>query len=179
MIRHARFEGVILDVDGTLVDSNDAHARAWAETLREHGYEVPVDRLRRLIGMGSDRLLPAAVEISKDSPLGETLAERRKSLFAERYLPHLRPTRGAPELLDRLRADGLELMIASSAEGDELKGLLAVCHATDLAPRTPPPSDVGSSKPAPDVVQAALDRMQVSAPHVVMLGDTPYDVESA
>lgn len=174
-----RFDAVILDIDGTLVDSNDAHARAWAEVLHEAGYDVPVERLRRLIGMGSDRLLPAAVGLEKDSPMGKQLSQRRKDVFRERYLPHLSPTRGASDLLDHLRREHFELMIASSAEGDELKALLAVCNATDLAPRTPPPSDVGASKPAPDVVQAALDKLHTPITSSVMLGDTPYDVESA
>jgi phosphoglycolate phosphatase-like HAD superfamily hydrolase len=174
-----RFDAVILDVDGTLVDSNDAHARAWAEVLHEAGYDVSVERLRRLIGMGSDKLLPAAAGIEKDSPMGKQLSERRKEVFRERYLPRLSPTRGASELLDHLRREDFELMIASSAEGDELKSLLAVCNATDLAPRTPPPSEVGESKPAPDVVQAAVDKLTTPKAASVMLGDTPYDVESA
>ena len=173
--------GVILDVDGTLVDSNDAHARAWADVLRPAGYEVSLDHLRRLIGMGSDKLLRAAVGVEKDSPTGglRQLSEQRKRVFAERYLPHLRPTRGAPELLDRLRQQGLDLRVASSAEGDELAGLLAVCGATDLVSRATPPDEVESSKPEPDVVQAALRKLARPAAEVVMLGDTPYDVEAA
>jgi HAD superfamily hydrolase (TIGR01509 family) len=171
--------GVILDVDGTLVDSNAAHAHAWADVLREAGYDVTVDHLQRLIGMGTDKLLPAAVGVDKDSPAGQRLSQRRKQVFHDRYLSRLQPTPGARELLDRLRAEGLALMIASSAEGDELAGLLAVCGATDLAPRTPPPSAVGASKPEPDVVQAALARLDRPAAEVLMLGDTPYDVEAA
>ena len=174
-----RIKGVLLDVDGTLVDSNAAHARAWADVLREAGYDVGVARLQRLIGMGSDKLLPAAIGVEKDSPTGKRLSERRKEVFADDYLPHLEPTNGARELLDRLRSEGLELMIASSAEGDELRGLLAVCDATDLAERTPAPREVEGSKPEPDVVQAALARLDRPAAEVVMLGDTPYDVEAA
>jgi HAD superfamily hydrolase (TIGR01509 family) len=171
--------GVILDVDGTLVLSNAAHARAWADVLHEAGYEVPVERLQRLIGMGSDKLLPAAIGVDKDSPLGKHLSQRRKEVFSERYLPHLQPTPGASDLLARLRAEHKALMIASSAEGDELRGLLAVCGAADLAERTPPPSHVEGSKPEPDVVQAALARLDRPAAAALMLGDTPYDVEAA
>jgi phosphoglycolate phosphatase-like HAD superfamily hydrolase len=171
--------GVILDVDGTLVSSNAAHARAWAEVLSEAGYHVPVERLQRLIGMGSDKLLPAAIGVDKDSAPGKRLSERRKQVFQERYLSYLEPTPGARALLDRLRAEGKALMIASSAEGDELQGLLAVCGATELADRTPPPGQVEGSKPEPDVVQAALARLDRPAAVVRMLGDTPYDVEAA
>jgi HAD superfamily hydrolase (TIGR01509 family) len=171
--------GVILDVDGTLVDSNLAHARAWAEVLGEAGYEVTVERLWRLIGMGSDKLLPAAIGVEKDSPEGKRLSEARKKLFLERYLPDLQPTRGARELVERLRSANLAIGIASSAEGEELDGLLAVCGASDLRDTTPPSDQVEGSKPEPDVVQAALRKLGQPAHAVLMLGDTPYDVEAA
>jgi HAD superfamily hydrolase (TIGR01509 family) len=174
-----RARGVILDVDGTLVDSNLAHAEAWAEVLREAGYGVSVEHLRRLIGMGSDKLLPAAIGVEKDSPEGKRLSEQRKKLFLEQYLPRLQPTSGARELLERLRADGFAIAIASSAEGDELDGLLAVCGGSDLRDTTPPSEEVEGSKPEPDVVQAAVRKLGQAPNEVVMLGDTPYDVEAA
>jgi HAD superfamily hydrolase (TIGR01509 family) len=171
--------GVILDVDGTLVDSNAAHAHAWVDALSEHGYELDVPRVQRLIGMGTDKLLPTLIGIEKDSPLGNTLTQRRKVIFRDRYLPSLQPTRGAPELLDRLQREQLGLMIASSADAEELSALLRVCGAPELASRTPPPQAVGGSKPDPDVVSAALARLSRPPDEVVMLGDTPYDVEAA
>jgi HAD superfamily hydrolase (TIGR01549 family) len=176
----SRVSGVILDVDGTLVDSNLAHARAWADVMRAAGYQVTVEQLVRLIGMGSDRLLPTAIGVEKDSPEGKRLSEQREQLFRERYLPGLRPTRGAPELIERLRrTPDLSIGIASSAAGDELKALLDVCGASDLAGASPPSEAVERSKPAPDVVQAALDKLGRPATETIMLGDTPYDVESA
>jgi HAD superfamily hydrolase (TIGR01509 family) len=171
--------GVIVDVDGTLVDSNAAHARAWVETLSEHGFDLDVARVQRLIGMGTDKLLPTLIGVDKDSPFGNKLSQRRKTVFRIRYLPALQPTRGARALLDRLERQGFGLMVASSAEGDELKGLLAICGAPSLANRTPPPHAVSGSKPDPDVVSAALARLWRSPDTVVMLGDTPYDVEAA
>jgi HAD superfamily hydrolase (TIGR01509 family) len=174
-----RVRGIILDVDGTLVDSNLAHARAWVEVLRGAGYEVTVEQLWRLIGMGSDKLLPAAIGVEKDSPEGKRLSEQRKRLFLERYLPELQPTRGARELIARFKAAGLALAIASSAEGEELDGLLRVCGASELRDTTPPSDEVEGSKPEPDVVQAALRKLDRPAAEVVMLGDTPYDVEAA
>jgi HAD superfamily hydrolase (TIGR01509 family) len=174
-----RANGVILDVDGTLVDSNLAHAQAWAEVLREAGYDVTVERLRRLIGMGSDKLLPAAIGVEKDSPEGKQLSEKRKKLFLERYMPTLQPTPGAREFIERLRTSDFAIAIASSAEGDELDGLLKVCGASDLRDTTPPSDQVEGSKPEPDVVQAALRKLGQPAHDAVMLGDTPYDVEAA
>ena len=171
--------GVILDIDGTLVDSNAAHAHAWVETLSEFGYDLDVAQVQRLIGMGSDNLLPALIGVSKDSPFGKKLTERRKTIFRMRYLPGLQPTRGARQLLSVLERKRFGLMVASSAEGDELSALLDVCGAPELSRRTPPPHAVGSSKPDPDVVAAALARLHRSPAEVLMLGDTPYDIEAA
>ena len=171
--------GVILDVDGTLVDSNAAHAHAWVDILAEFGYDLDVGRVQRLIGMGTDKLLPTLIGVDKDSPFGKKLTQRRKTIFENRYLAGLRPTPGARALLDLLEGRQFALMVASSAEGDELSALLGVCGAPELAQRKPPQDAVGSSKPDPDVVSAALRRLHRSPSEVVMLGDTPYDVEAA
>lgn len=171
--------GVILDVDGTLVDSNAAHAHAWVDTLSEFGYDLDVARVQRLIGMGSDKLLPTLIGVEKDSPFGKKLSERRKTIFSKRYLPGLQPTPGAPALLTHLQRERFGLMIASSAAGNELSALLSVCGAPELARRTPPPRAVDSSKPDPDIVSAALARLHRSPGEVMMLGDTPYDIEAA
>src|SRR5690349_11739749 len=171
--------GIILDIDGTLVDSNAAHARAWVETLGEFGYQLEVAHVQRLIGMGSDKLLPSLIGVAKDSAFGKALTERRKTIFRYRYLPDLEPTPGARALLDALQHRRLGVAVASSAEGDELSALLGVCGAPELARRAPPPNAAGSSKPDPDVVSAALAKLYRRPEEVVMLGDTPYDVEAA
>ncbi|GAC1318496.1 MAG: HAD family hydrolase [Chloroflexota bacterium] len=172
-------EAVILDVDGTLVDSNDAHARAWCDVLREAGYNVSVEHVRRLIGMGSDKLLPRAAGVEKDSPEGERLSKRRKALFEEKYLARLKPTPGARDLLERFRSDGLTLIVASSAEKEELSALLDIVGAPELVDETTSSSDVSHSKPDPDIVEAAVQKFGGPRAHAVMLGDTPYDVDAA
>lgn len=166
-------------MDGTLVDSNDAHAHAWHDVLRADGIDVSVERLRRLIGMGSDKLLPAAAGIQKDSPRGKALAERRKAVFRDVYLPRLAPTPGAHALLDRLHRDGLRLIVATSAERDEADALLDIVDVRSLIDATTSSSDAEQSKPDPDIVQTALDRFGGPPAQAVMLGDTPYDVEAA
>ncbi len=171
--------GVILDVDGTLVDSNDAHTRAWVEALAEHGLQVPFDKVRKLIGMGGDKLLPRVTGIREDTPEGEAISKRRGEIFQERYLPTLRPTPGARELLRHLRGQGLKLVVASSAKREELQGLLKVCGADDLIDDQTSSDDAERSKPDPDIVHAALKDAGFPPQEVVMLGDTPYDVESA
>jgi HAD superfamily hydrolase (TIGR01509 family) len=171
--------GVILDVDGTLVDSNDAHARAWVEALREHGRATGFERVRRLIGMGGDKLLPAAVGIAADSEEGEAIGERRGLIFRERELPRVEAFPGSRELLHALRARGFRLAVASSAERDELEPLLRIAGADGLLEGKASGDDVDRSKPDPDAVSVALRRLRCAPAEAVMIGDTPYDVEAA
>src|SRR5215216_3989984 len=106
-------KGVILDVDGTLVDSNDAHAHAWVEALAEFGIQVEFEKVRSLIGMGGDKLLPEVSGISEETPEGKQISKRRSEIFKERYLPNIKPFPKTKELLRRMRDDGLKLVVAS------------------------------------------------------------------
>jgi HAD superfamily hydrolase (TIGR01509 family) len=171
--------GVLLDVDGTLVDSNDAHAEAWVAALAENGVDVPLKKVRRLIGKGGDKLLPEAAGIAADSPKGKAISKRRGELFQEQFLPVLRPFPGVKELLARMRQEKLRLAVASSAKDDELKGLLHVCGADQYVETRTSADDAESSKPEPDIVEAALKQIGLPADKVILLGDTPYDVEAA
>jgi HAD superfamily hydrolase (TIGR01509 family) len=170
---------VLLDVDGTLVDSNDAHARAWVETFDEFGYDIPFERVRPLIGMGGDKLIPAVLGISADSDEGKRLSDRRGKIFRERHLPGVRAFPQATALLERMLRDGLTLVVATSARGEELTGLLRAGALEDLIDDAVTKSDVDGSKPDPDVIVAALQRAKRPAAEAVMLGDTPYDIEAA
>ena len=122
-------EAVLLDIDGTLLDSNDAHAQAWSDALREARLEIGSETVRPLIGMGSDKLLPKLTGIDAESEEGKRLVERRKEIFAKEYLPLVKPFPQARELLERMRADGVKLVVATSASDDELHGLLAALGA--------------------------------------------------
>ena len=115
---------VILDVDGTLVDSNDAHAHAWVEAFAEAGITVDYDTVRRCIGMGGDKLMPAVSGLDERTPQGRRISERRGEIFKSTYLPAVRAMPGARELLERFIADGFVLSVASSAAEDELQPLL-------------------------------------------------------
>src|SRR4051812_47755582 len=105
-----RYEGILVDIDGTLVDSNDAHASAWVDALAEHGHSVPFERVRPLIGMGGDKLLEAVASLSDDSPEGKAIAERRGALFKSNYLHTLRPTPGAQRLVQWLIEVGFRVI---------------------------------------------------------------------
>ena len=170
---------ILLDIDGTLLASNDAHAQSWVQTFAEFGYAVPLEKVQGLIGMGGDKLLPEAVGVEKDSDEGKRLSKRRGEVFRKHYLPTLFPTRGARDLLDRLLADGLALVVATSASGEELGGLLKVAGIADLIEEATTASDAEHSKPDPDIIHAALERGRARADQALMIGDTPYDVEAA
>ena len=172
-------KGVIFDVDGTLLDSNDAHAISWVEAFTEAGYDVAFDVVRPLIGMGADKLLPKTIGISHDSDEGKKLVARHSEIFEERHLPRLRPFEGARDLVQRIRSDDLKALVATSARDEQLTELLKAAHVDDLIEERATASDAKKSKPDPDIVQAAIEESGISPKHLVMIGDTPYDIEAA
>jgi HAD superfamily hydrolase (TIGR01509 family) len=174
-----RIGGVILDVDGTLLNSNDAHAQAWAETLASFDIRATFEQIRPLIGMGGDKLLPEVAGLDADSERGRAISERRREIFKTRYLPGLKPFPKVRELLLRMKDAGLQLAVASSAKKDELHELLALAHADDILESVTSSDDAESSKPDPDIVHAALGKLGLAASHTLMLGDTPYDIQAA
>ena len=172
--------GVLVDVDGTLVLSNEAHARSWSEALAEHGYRVSPTEIVGLVGMGGDRVLPVLVPgLDDEHEPGRTISRRRREIFLERHAPDLEAAPGARALLQRFRDDGLLVVVGSSATQEELTTLLDIAQVADLVEETTSTDDAESSKPAPDIVQAALTRAGLDAADALMLGDTGYDIESA
>lgn len=172
-------KAVLFDVDGTLVDSNDAHARAWVEAFAEAGVAVDFDRVRRCIGMGGDKLMPEVSGLTEDSPEGERISTRRREIFTSKYLPRLKRFPGSSELVAAVKGRGLTAVAASSAKKDELKKLLEIAGAAALLDDATSSDDAEESKPDPDIVQAALKQAKSRPADAVMVGDTPYDVEAA
>jgi HAD superfamily hydrolase (TIGR01509 family) len=172
-------KAVLLDIDGTLMDSNDEHARAWVDALAEFGHTVEYARVRRMIGMGGDKVLPELTGIEEDTDEGTRIKDRRGEIFRERYLPTLKPFPRAADLLRRFGEAGLTLVVATSASKTDMKGLLKQGGLEELMDEKTSSSDADASKPDPDIVQAALKRGGCEPGQALMLGDTPYDIQAA
>ena len=174
-----RLRAAILDIDGTLIDTNDAHAHAWVDVCQEFGRPIAFGQVRPLIGMGGDKVLPRLTGLEEESDEGKRLKARRGEIFRERYLPSCRPFPKSRELLERMRDDGMRLVVATSASKDDMAALLKTIGVEDLIEARTSSSDAEESKPDPDIVQAALASADVGPGEAVMLGDTPYDVEAS
>jgi HAD superfamily hydrolase (TIGR01549 family) len=172
------YDTVLFDVDGTLIDSNDAHASAWTQALQRHGFRARIEDVRRCIGMGGDKLLPAVSGIEEDSGVGQAVVTDKKAIFSS-LLPTLESTPGARALVEYLTARGMRLVIATSADDKELEALLTQAGVIDLFPMRTSKDDANESKPDPDIVKAALHKVKATLERTVMVGDTPYDIEAA
>jgi len=171
---------VIFDIDGTLVDSVDLHAEAWRKAMLRFGRDVPLERVRRQIGKGSDQLLPVFFSEDELQQMGEELTKQRGEMYQQEFMPQVKPFPGVPALFRRLRADGRRIVLASSAKREELDALMDIAGVRDLVDGTTSSDDAERSKPHPDIFEAALDQLgSVDLREVVVVGDTPYDAEAA
>lgn len=173
--------GVILDIDGTLIDSNDAHAHSWIEAMAEQNHHVDFDKVRPLIGMGGDKVLPEVLSISKDSPEGKKMEQRRSEIFQQRYLPNVRAFPHTREFLQHMHDRGLKLVVATSSRQEELNKALTIIgpHVSDLFEQETTSSDAPQSKPDPEVMDVALQKSGLQPDEVIMIGDTGFDIEAA
>jgi HAD superfamily hydrolase (TIGR01509 family) len=173
-------KAVLLDIDGTLVDSNVVHAATWSSASALFGYDKPEEFFRPLIGMGGDRVLALIdSKLTEDGEPGKSIAAKRGEFFRADHLPTLKATPGAKELVERLHAVGLRCIVASSTNASDLDALLDVAGVRERIDVSTTADDAENSKPAPDIVHAALRRANVEAGEAIMIGDTPYDIEAA
>lgn len=167
----------LFDVDGTLVDTNYLHAVTWWEAFGQAGYEVSMANIHRAIGMGSDQMLGKLLPSDRDTDADADLRAAHSALYAT-YRSRLRPLPGAADLLRACKERGLAVVLASSADEPEFNALRAALDAEDAIDAATFAGDVESSKPAPDLIQAALDRVGVPAQEAVFTGDTVWDVHA-
>lgn len=170
---------ILLDLDGTLIDSNDAHAHSWVETFKEFNIPVEFDQVRSLIGMGSDQLVPHVTGLHPDSQLTEKISERRGEIFRKSYLKKLKPFKGARELVQKFLDENMEVVVATSASESDLRGLLKQIGINDLIKHATSSDDADKSKPSPDIIVEAMKKVSAHPEECVMLGDTPYDIIAA
>jgi HAD superfamily hydrolase (TIGR01509 family) len=175
-------KGLLLDIDGTLVKSNDAHAQAYVEAFADYGYKIQFEQVRPLIGMGGDQVIPQMVpELSGKEGTGKKIADRRKELIIRKFGATLEPTEGSRQLVEKLQQDGYELVISSSATHEELSVLLKAAQVDDLLAQAPATtsSDANATKPAPDLIEASLKKGHLKPNEAILLGDTPFDIQAA
>ena len=168
----------ILDIDGTLVDTNYQHAIAWYRAFKQHGIVLPIWRIHRHIGMGGDQVVGALTDEETERDKGDDIRASEKTLYFQ-LIDEVQPMSGSRELIEQLKARGHTVVLASSAKEDEVDHYLDLLDARDLADGWTSSADVESTKPAPDLVSAALERAGGSPEDAVMVGDTPWDVEAA
>jgi HAD superfamily hydrolase (TIGR01509 family) len=168
----------ILDIDGTLVDTNYQHAIAWYRAFRQHGIVLPIWRIHRHIGMGGDQLVAALTDDRTEREKGDDIRAAEKTLYFQ-LIEEVQPMAGSRELIERLKERGHAVVLASSAKADEVDHYLDLLDARELADAWTTSADVESTKPAPDLVSAALERAGGSPEDAVMVGDTTWDVEAA
>ena len=173
-------EAVIFDVDGTLVDSVDLHARAWQEAFAHFGKQIPYERVRYQIGKGGDQLMPVFLSKEELEEFGEELEKYRGELYKREYMPRVRAFPHVRELFERIQRDGKRIALASSAKGDELKTYKKLAGIEDLVEEETSKDDAEKSKPHPDIFEAALAFLgNPPTSDVIVVGDTPYDAEAA
>jgi HAD superfamily hydrolase (TIGR01509 family) len=167
----------ILDVDGTLVDTNYHHALAWHRALRAHEQQVPIWKVHRHIGMGGDQILDALIGEDAATKQGDAIREAEAEAYKE-LIDEVEPMEGARELIGQLKEEGSTVILASSAKEDEVDHYIDLLDARDLIDDWTTSADVEKTKPAPDLVQAALGKAGNDLPSV-MVGDSVWDVKAA
>lgn len=168
---------VLFDVDGTLIDNNYLHAVTWWEAFRQYGHHVPMARIHRTIGMGSAKLIDHLLPGDRDRALDDELQSVHIALYAP-YWPRLRAFDGAADLLRACDRRGLRVALASSASKREMRALRAALDADDVITTITSSADAKESKPAPDIMQTALERAGVAPDAAVFVGDTVWDVQA-
>jgi HAD superfamily hydrolase (TIGR01509 family) len=166
----------ILDIDGTLVDTNYQHAIAWYRAFRRHEIVLPIWRIHRHIGMGGDQLVPTLAGGSVESERGDEIRAAEKDLYAE-LIDEVEPMEGARELIEDLKRNGNAVVLASSAKREEVDHYLDLLGARKLADGWTTSADVEATKPHPDLVLAALEK--VEGERAVLIGDTTWDAKAA
>jgi HAD superfamily hydrolase (TIGR01509 family) len=173
-----RRRGVLFDVDGTLIDSSYIHTIAWWGAFREHGYDIPMASIHHYVGMGGDRLVDSLLPEGRERSADPEVMASHGALYASHW-PALRAFKGAKDLLAQCHAGGLAVALASSARKKDLEVMGSVLDAHAFIDAATSANDAKESKPAPDILVAALDAIGVAAADAVFVGDAVWDMMAA
>lgn len=174
-----RLQGLLFDVDGTLVDSNDHHARCWVEAFAHFGRNFDYGVIRGQIGKGGDLLVPDLLQAKDIRRFGEALKKYRSKLYREKYLPEVKPFPFATNLLETLHQRGVKMALASSADAEEVEYYTRLLGAENLIEGSTSKKDAKLSKPSPEIFEAALEQAGSDPKFTFVVGDTPYDILAA
>ena len=172
-------KAVIFDIDGTLIDSVDLHARAWQEIFLRYGVKTDFRAVREQIGKGGDKLMRVFLSEEQIKRWGKQIEKERTELFKRQYLPHVKPFPQLRDLFERLRKDETAIALATSAKDDELRAYKKITGIGPYLSAKTSSDDVAHSKPDPDIFRAARKKLGIDPRHIIAVGDTPYDAESA
>ena len=172
-------KGILFDIDGTLVDSNEAHAQCWLQAFTHFGKELPYEVVRHQIGKGGDLLVPDLLNAREMRRFGEQLKKYRSTLFREKYMPRVEPFPRMRRCLEELRRLGFRLALASSSDEEEVEYYTQLLGVGDLLEGSTSKGDAELSKPSPEIFRAALERAGSDPERTIAVGDTPYDVLAA
>ena len=174
----SRITTLLFDIDGTLVDSNDYHVRAWREVFQEAGHDLPTQMIHDQVGKGGDNLVPSLLpDLSEEQQ--EEIAARHGPRYRDNYMSRVRPFPAARELLARAKQDGLTVALATSANPEERDHYVELLDAGELVDLSTSKEDVETTKPAPDIFAATVEKAGVRPQESLVIGDTPYDVLAA
>ena len=173
-----RRRGVLFDVDGTLIDSSYIHTVSWWGAFREQGYDVPMASIHRHVGMGGDRLVDSLLPGGRDRALDPEILASHGALYASHW-PSLRALDGAKDLLAQCHTGGLAVALASSARRKDLEVMKSILDAEAFIDAATSANDAKNSKPAPDILVAALEAINVQAADAIYIGDAVWDMQAA
>ena len=174
-----RIQALLLDIDGTLVDSNEKHTKCWVEAFAYFGKDVAWDTIRGQIGKGGDLLVPDTLNAREMRAFGEALKKYRGELWKREYMKSVQPFEGIVEAMHAAHDRGIKLALASSSNPDEVEYYVELLGVGDLLEGTTSKEDAEFSKPSPEIFRAALDRVKSDPAFTLAVGDTPYDILAA
>lgn len=177
--RRKRVTGIIFDIDGTLIDSNDIHARAWVEAFAEFDKNIPFKIMRSQIGKGGDLLVPDLLSAREIQDFGEEVKKRRAAIFKAKYMSQIKPFKRVRENFEVLQERGIRMALASSANPDEVDYYIELMEIGELIETSTSTEDAKFSKPFPEIFEAALLKLGTSRRQTLVVGDTPWDILAA